>query len=83
MIEMTKFTKISGHEEMTAEEFRALVGELGLSQTDCARLLDVNDRTVRRWWSGETPPLPVAGRFLRYMVRARVSPIKVMETLAG
>ena len=28
--------------------------DLGISQMEMARLLSVNDRTVRRWMSGET-----------------------------
>lgn len=34
---------------MTREDFDSLLGELGLSQAEAARLLSVDARTVRRW----------------------------------
>jgi DNA-binding transcriptional regulator YiaG len=68
---------------MSAEEFKDLLRRLNLSQSAAARLLGVNDRTVRRWASGDTPILPVAARFVRYLARAKISPITVMETLAS
>ena len=34
---------------MTANQFRILLGRVGLSQLGAARLLTVGDRTARRW----------------------------------
>jgi DNA-binding transcriptional regulator YiaG len=68
---------------MSAEEFVDLLGALKLSQNAAARLLGVNERTVRRWATGDTPILPVAARFVRFLARAKISPITVMETLGS
>jgi len=68
-------------DDMTAAEFLAVIEELELSQTAAARLLGVNERTPRRWIEGTPVPAPVA-RFLRFLVRAKISPVTVMETLA-
>jgi hypothetical protein len=38
---------------MEASEFRNLIEQLGYSQVAVSRLLGVNDRTGRRWASGE------------------------------
>lgn len=37
---------------MTANQFRAALDKLGLSQVGAARILGVNDVTVRRWAKG-------------------------------
>jgi hypothetical protein len=53
---------------MTAEEYRAVIDELGLSQVKAARLLGFHERTSRRWALGEQevpPPAAVALRLLR------------------
>ena len=54
---------------MTAEEFRAALASLGLSQVAAAAALEVDARTVRRWALGERAipgPVRVA---LRLMAR--------------
>ena len=38
---------------MTANQFRATLARLGLSQRGASRLFDVNERTVRRWVAGD------------------------------
>ena len=38
---------------MTANQFRATLARLGLSQRGASRLFNVNERTVRRWALGE------------------------------
>ena len=38
---------------MTANQFRATLARLGLSQRGASRLFNVNERTVRRWASGD------------------------------
>ena len=40
---------------MTGAELRVVRGGLGLSGPQLAAILDVDDRTVRRWELGETP----------------------------
>lgn len=46
---------------MTPDELRAELARLGLSQTGAARALRVNEKTVRRWATGEIPvPFAVA-----------------------
>lgn len=63
--ETTESDHQGGH--MTAEEYRDLIAALGLSQVDASILLGVDERTSRRWASGEREiPAPVA-RFLRYL----------------
>lgn len=39
----------------TADEFRIMLNVLGYSQTTFAAIIDVTDRTVRRWAKGEKP----------------------------
>jgi transcriptional regulator with XRE-family HTH domain len=43
---------------MTAIEFRDCLAQLGLTQTDAARLLEVDPRTVRRWAEGNAADIP-------------------------
>lgn len=38
---------------MTAPKLKTLLGHAGLSKEDLARLLELHDRTVRRWDNGE------------------------------
>jgi DNA-binding transcriptional regulator YiaG len=87
---MTKFTAAltpadppPRADAMTDEEFQRTLAKLNLSTGATARLMGVNERTVRRWWSGEAPVPPPIERFLRYLYRANISPISVMETLAS
>lgn len=40
---------------MTAEQFRAALAKLKMSQTEFSRRAKVDARTVRRWASGECP----------------------------
>jgi DNA-binding transcriptional regulator YiaG len=56
---------------MTADEYREAIGMLGLSQVAAARLLGVDERTSRRWVSGEREVAPPAVRFLRYLIATK------------
>jgi DNA-binding transcriptional regulator YiaG len=54
---------------LSADEFRAALAALGLSQVAAASALEVDERTVRRWTAGERAipgPVRVA---LRLMAR--------------
>lgn len=50
---------------MTAEEFRTLLGSLGLKQGEAADRLGVDRRTVVRWLSGDTPISPANALLIR------------------
>lgn len=56
---------------LTADQQRALLAELrrvigrGESRRGIARLLDVSDRTVRRWLDGTHVPLPAQATAIR------------------
>lgn len=50
---------------MSSDEFRAVLGRLGLSQARAARFLGVNVSTVERWTAGIVEVSPTAERFLR------------------
>lgn len=55
---------------MTPKEINAARHQLGLSQAGLARVMGIaDDRTIRRWESGETPITGPASLLLRYMVR--------------
>lgn len=48
----------------TPEQFAAARHKLDLSVSQCARLVNVELRTIRRWESGERDPHPSACRIL-------------------
>lgn len=64
---------------MTSEDFRAMLGELGLTVSGAARLMGVNERTAKDW-AAKGPPPPVA-RFLRFMIGAGIKPDEVTAVL--
>ena len=80
---LTPVNREPSPDAMSVEEFNELLRRLKLSRDAAARLLGVNERTARRWAMGHTPILPVAARFLRFLDRAKISPVTVMETLAS
>jgi DNA-binding transcriptional regulator YiaG len=67
---------------VTPDEYRAAIESLGLSQVAAARLLGVDDRTSRRWASGERDIPPPAQRFLRYLIATGRSGEYAMKRLA-
>lgn len=84
---MTKFTAHltpiePDPDAMSPDDLARVLEQLELSQTAAARLLGVDERTMRRWIVGHYPVSPTAARFLRFLARAKISPITVMETLA-
>lgn len=66
---------------MTPDEYRDVLDQLGLSQIAAARLLGVDERTSRRWASGERDIPPPAQRFLRYLVATGRSGVYAMKKL--
>jgi DNA-binding transcriptional regulator YiaG len=58
---------------MTANQFRAALGRLNLSQVGAARLLGANDRTVRRWASGERSIPGDVAILLRLLTAGKIS----------
>ena len=67
---------------MTADEYRDAIALLDLSQVAAARLLGVDDRTSRRWATGERDVPPPAERFLRYLIATRKTGEQAMKVLA-
>lgn len=70
---------------MTAEEFRAAIDTLGMTQTGdngVDSFLELAPRTVRRWASGEVPVPNGAAMLLRIMIAHRWKPDGVRERYA-
>jgi len=66
---------------MTAEDYRGAIERLGLSQNAAARLLGVDERTSRRWVSGERDVPEPAARFLQYLIATRKTGEQAMRVL--
>lgn len=66
---------------MTADDYRDALARLDLSQVAAARLLGVDDRTSRRWATGERDVPPPAERFLRYLIATRKTGEQAMRVL--
>ena len=66
---------------MNADEYRATLAALGLSQQASAQLLGVDSRTAQRWALAERDVPRPAARFLRYLVRVGADPAKVQAML--
>jgi hypothetical protein len=61
--------------------YQAMLGELKLSIVEAALVLGVDERTSRRWFTGEIDlPRPVE-RFLWYMIATKVTPEDVLTLL--
>jgi DNA-binding transcriptional regulator YiaG len=59
---------------LAAEQFRATLDALDLSQRDGARFLNINERTLRRWALGERPVDAFMNKVLRYMLAHNLKP---------
>lgn len=59
---------------MNADAYKAALARLGLSQAGAARLFRVNERTSRRWATGEQEVPKAVEIALRLLVRFRVDP---------
>lgn len=66
---------------MTSDEYRAAIAQLGLSQGAAARLLGVDDRTSRRWATGERDVPGPAIQFLKYLIATRKTGEQAMKVL--
>lgn len=67
---------------MSPDEYRELIGLLGLTQGGAAALLGVDARTSRKWANAEREIPPTAARFLRFIHHAKIQPCEVMNALA-
>ncbi len=59
---------------MTPDEFKSAIETLGYSQVSISRLFGVNDRTGRRWASGDVPIPEAAATSLRLMLMSGLTP---------
>ena len=64
---------------MTHDEYREAIARLDLSQAAAARLLGVDERTSRRWATGERDVPPPAVRFLQYLIATRKTGAQAMR----
>lgn len=64
---------------MTPEKFQAAIEKLGLSQVKAARLFGYNERTTRRWASGEDPVPRIIEIVLWLMIKFKVRPTDLPE----
>jgi DNA-binding transcriptional regulator YiaG len=68
---------------MTTDDYRAAIEALGLSQVAASKLLGVDERTSRRWATGERDVPPPAARFLQYLIATRKTGEQAMRVLGG
>jgi DNA-binding transcriptional regulator YiaG len=66
---------------MTPDQYRAAIEQLGLTQVAAAKLLGVDERTSRRWATGERDVPAPAARFLRYLIATGKTGEKAMRVL--
>jgi hypothetical protein len=62
---------------MTKDDYRAALVVFDLTQAAAARFFRVNERTSRRWASGQQDVAPVVERQIRMMLRYELSPAAV------
>jgi hypothetical protein len=63
---------------MTGDDYRHAIDHLGMTQVGSARFFGVNDKTPRRWISGEHPIPCAVSMLLRVMVRHHLTPHHVL-----
>ena len=59
---------------MTPKQYADAIDRLGLSQRAAGRFLGVEERTSRRWISGESAIPESAAKLLRLMIARKISP---------
>lgn len=64
---------------MTPDEFRAALKDVGISQAEYARRIDVNKDTMNRWATGRLTPIP---RYAIYPLELLIA-IKRLKDEAG
>lgn len=67
---------------MTAVEFRRALKSLGVTALEFGRFLDLDERTVRRWWTGERP-VPRSVELLLLLIGRQGLTIDQVDALAG
>jgi DNA-binding transcriptional regulator YdaS (Cro superfamily) len=67
---------------LNSTQYRTSVAALGLTLAGAARLLGVDERTSRRWASGEREVPETVARFLSFLISADIKPDEVMRALA-
>lgn len=67
---------------MTANQFRAAIDKLGLSQVGAARLVGADPRTGRRWALDERPVPDCVAILLRLLLAKKIT-IKDVEDAAS
>lgn len=66
---------------MSSDELRDIAAELGLNQSELSRLLGVDLRTVQRWHTEQLQVSPLATRFMRLLVEAKISGVQAAELI--
>lgn len=64
---------------MTANQYRAALDKLGLSQRGAGSLFEVDERTSRRWALGERTIPPCVSIVLRLMVAGKITVADVLS----
>ena len=60
---------------MKPSEFRELIDEAGLSQSEVARQLEISDRTVRRYLAARAPVPTLVVRAVMHLITERQMPL--------
>jgi hypothetical protein len=66
---------------MTADQYREALEALGLKPTEAARFLHIDERTGRRWTSGERDVPWVVAALLSVMIARRISAASVRRLM--
>jgi hypothetical protein len=66
---------------MTADQYRATIDKLGLSQQGAGRFLNVGERTARRYATGESEIPTAVSRLLLLMVHFKLTADGVLTIL--
>ena len=64
---------------MTAAEYLVALAVIGMNQTQAARLLDYDARTLRRWESSESQVPTAVATLLRIMIAHHITPERATE----